>query len=192
MWRWVFVCWLAMSVQSVMAQFPGIPSAPAVQPKIEPLPFTPYVPPVHCIGKVGRDFINCVIPDWRVLAGASFFNTEFESVYNRLYREVRRESELARRRELPPPPPVDDPTRALLLIEVDPRAEVFVENYPLRQPKAIREFTSPPLPPGEYEYGIRIQWHDGNQMRESKLTVPVQPGRRTRVVALTPGLDSGR
>ncbi len=188
--RWVSVLLFASSsVSSVLAQFPAIPSAPAVQPTIEPLPFTPYVPPIHCIGKVGRDFINCAIPDWRVLAGASFFNTEFERVYNRLYREVQREARAAQRREAASAPPVVDPTRAIVAIEVDSRAEVFVDNYPLKQADSVREFISPPLQPGEYEYVVRIRWFDGETTRESRLVVPVRPGHRTPVVAMTPGLN---
>jgi uncharacterized protein (TIGR03000 family) len=170
------------------AQFPAIPSAPAVQPTIQPLPFMPYVPPVHCIGKVGRDFINCVIPDWRVLAGASFFNTEFERVYNRLYSQVRHEARVAQRLTVTTPTPAIDPHRAILMVQVDPRAEVFVENHPLKQPGLVREFLSPPLKPGNYEYSLVVRWFDGSTTHQTRLTVPVRPGEKSIVVALTPGL----
>jgi hypothetical protein len=176
-------------VTTAAGQFPAIPSAPAVQPTIEPLPFTPYVPPVHCIGKVGRDFINCVIPDWRILAGASFFNTEFERVYDRLYATVRQESRRVGRSVPEVPKPAIDPDRAVLAVEVDPRAEVFVESRPLSQPGPVREFISPPLKPGHYEYTVVIRWHDGQAVQQSQLRVPVTPGQKTLVVALTPGIS---
>src|SRR5436190_926708 len=54
---------LLLAAGSASAQFPG---------SVAPLPFTPYVPPVSCAGRVGRDYINCAIPDIRVLAGASY------------------------------------------------------------------------------------------------------------------------
>src|SRR5437763_641109 len=65
-----------LAAAPVCAQYPA---------QVQPLPFTPAVPPVGCSGRVGRDYINCAIPDNRVLAGASFFNTDFERVYNQLY-----------------------------------------------------------------------------------------------------------
>jgi uncharacterized protein (TIGR03000 family) len=153
---------------------------------VQPLPFTPYVPPVHCTGRVGRDYINCVIPDNRVLAGASFYSTAFEPIYNRLYGpRVAVYADLSPAPPPPPPAPPPDPTRAIITLEVIDTAEVFIEDQLMTQTGRKRQFVSPTLIDGDnYRYNVRVRWSDQGQPRERKLRIPVQAGDRPVVAVL--------
>lgn len=152
-----------------------------------PLPFTPYAPPIAASGLAGRAYIQAVIPDTRVLAGASFYNTEAERIY-KLY--AFRPISLVIP-ALPPPPPPEpefDPTVAVVTLQVAATAEVYVEDQKLKQPGRSRQFVSPVLEPGKsYRYTVKVRWGDKGKEQERKLQIPVYAGDRTTVVVLTPG-----
>ncbi|SRR6266568_7735291 len=169
---------LLLAAGSAWAQFPA---------QVAPLPFTPYVPPVSCTGRVGRDYINCAIPDLRVLAGASFYSTEAERIIRRMYS---RQVALVLPVPEPLPPPIVpevDPLRAVVTIQVAETAEVYVEDQKLKQPGATRQFVSPVLKSGEsYRYTVKVRWLDKGREREQKVQVPVQAGDHPTVVLMTP------
>lgn len=169
---------LLLAAGSASAQFSA---------SVAPLPFTPYVPPVAVSGLAGRAYLQAIIPDIRVRAGAAYYNTEAEHVYNRLY---------GRRMYLyvPPPEPLPapivpevDPMQAVVTIQVDEAAEVYVEDQKLKEPGAKRHFVSPVLENGKfYRYTVKVRWLDKGREREQKVQVPIQAGDHTTVVLFTP------
>jgi uncharacterized protein (TIGR03000 family) len=154
---------------------------------VAPLPFTPYVPPGAAVGLAGRAAVQAVIPDIRVLAGASYYNTEAERIYRRLY-GPRMYLVVPAPEPLPAPiVPEIDPMRAVVTIQVAETAEVFVEDQKLKQPGPARQFTSPILENGQsYRYTVKVRWLDKGREREQTIQVPVQAGDHTTVVLLTP------
>lgn len=168
-------------------QFPGGGVGPFVPPpQVQPLPFQPYVPPVRFNGVAGRDYINSVIPDRRVLAGAAFFNTEFERTYARLYRTVQALPPVGT--EPPPPPtPAIDPNAAVISLQVPEMSEVYVNGERLDQPGSERQIVTPPLPGGQqFNYGIVVRWRDDQKVVERQLNVTVGAGDRPVLLVMAP------
>src|SRR5262245_28769221 len=91
---------LLLAAGSASAQIPAT---------VAPLPFTPYVPPVAFSGLAGRAYIKSVIPDIRVLAGASYYNTEADEIVRRM--NARRVTYA-----VPPAEPLPPP----IVAEIDP------------------------------------------------------------------------
>src|ERR1043165_753312 len=154
-----------LAASSVCAQIP---------PTGAPLPFTPCVPPVAANALAGRAAVQAVIPDIRVLAGASYYNTEAERIYRRLY-GPRMYLVIPSPEPLPPPiVPEIDPMRAVVTIQVAETAEVYVEDQKLKQPGGTRQFVSPLLDGGQsYRYTVKVRWLDKGREREQKVQVPV-------------------
>jgi uncharacterized protein (TIGR03000 family) len=161
----------------------AVPAFAQIPTQVPVMPFTPYVPPMRCIGRVGRDYLKCVIPDRRVLAAAAFYSTGFDTLYYSYYgpRPVMN-LRVPAEEPAPEPQPIADPTRAVVTLEVAETAEVWVEDQKLTQPGASRRFVSPELTPGEsYRYTVRVRWSEQGKPRERKLQIPVQAGERQLV-----------
>jgi len=175
---------LAAAALVLLAAAPAGAQIPAT---VAPLPFTPYVPPVALSGLAGRAYIQALIPDVRVLAGASYYNTEAERIY-KMYAFRPISMVVPAEEPLPAPAaPEIDPERAVVTLQVTETAEVYVEDKKLTQPGKSRQFISPALDPAQsYRYAVKVRWLVQGKMQERTVQIPVHAGERTTVVLLTP------
>lgn len=81
-------------------------------------------------------------------------------------------------------------SRAVRLeLHVPADAKVWVEDAATTQTGSQRRFYSPALTPGKkYVYHLRVQWKDGDQMKDQTRTVLVKPGDRV-TLAFGPAED---
>lgn len=97
----------------------------------------------------------------------------------------------SRDQEPPAGPPPIDPYAVKLTLEVPETSEVWVEGQKLEQAGATRTVVSAPLPEGrQFEYAVRVRWHDGKKMVVKQLKVPVQAGDRP--IVFVTGYESAK
>jgi uncharacterized protein (TIGR03000 family) len=88
----------------------------------------------------------------------------------------------------PPPPGMESSPFAPpdftvhLTVIVPPQAEVWFEEEKTSQTGSIREFDSPPIPPGRlFSYAVKARWPDSGKFVEIVRQVTVKAGDRTTV-----------
>jgi uncharacterized protein (TIGR03000 family) len=67
-------------------------------------------------------------------------------------------------------------------------AEVWFDDVKMTQTGRIRQFVTPALESGSYEYAVRVRWNDAGTMRELRRAVTVQPGDHVRLDFTRPAL----
>ncbi len=87
--------------------------------------------------------------------------------------------------DAPELPPVDNTVH--ILVRVPDQARVWFEGHPTQQTGSVREFESPPLPPGQpFAYNVRAEWQqDGRTVTQTR-RILVSAGQRLRVDFLQP------
>jgi uncharacterized protein (TIGR03000 family) len=70
---------------------------------------------------------------------------------------------------------------AHLVVTVPPDADVYFDNYKTTQSGATRQFVTPPLAPGNYQYHIRATWMDNGRRVDQTQNVTIHPGDEIRV-----------
>jgi uncharacterized protein (TIGR03000 family) len=70
---------------------------------------------------------------------------------------------------------------AHLTITVPPSADVYFDGSRTGQRGTVRQFFSPPLESGTYQYEIRASWMQNGQRMDQVQTVTVRPGEGVAV-----------
>jgi uncharacterized protein (TIGR03000 family) len=77
------------------------------------------------------------------------------------------------------PTPLRTNTSARLTVRLPEDARLWFENIPTKSTGAVREFRSPPLPPGmQYAYTVRATWTDNGKEVTQTQHVGVTAGAR--------------
>lgn len=71
--------------------------------------------------------------------------------------------------------------RALVNVRVPADATVWFDDAKTRQTGEFRQFMSPPLEAGNYQYQVRAHWTQDGKAVDQTRTVTVQPGRQATV-----------
>jgi len=76
----------------------------------------------------------------------------------------------------------EDPNAVTLNVRVPPNAEIWVDGDKTSQKGSLRQFTSPPLTPGQnYNYEVRARWTENGREVNQVRNVPVHAGDRLTV-----------
>jgi len=77
-------------------------------------------------------------------------------------------------------------TRVHVSIRVPADARVWVDGEPTTSTGPVRQFQSPPLPSGRYDYQVRASWRDSGHEVTQTRQVEVTPGAHVEVDFPTP------
>jgi uncharacterized protein (TIGR03000 family) len=82
----------------------------------------------------------------------------------------------------PPALPATAGGSAIVTVDVPPSAQVWFDGVLMTQPGAVRQFTSPPLTPGEaYTYDVRALWTDNGVAVDQTRHIVVHAGDQVTV-----------
>jgi uncharacterized protein (TIGR03000 family) len=71
---------------------------------------------------------------------------------------------------------------AVVTVDVPPSAQVWFDGVQMTQPGAVRQFTSPPLTPGDaYTYDVRARWTDNGVAVDQTRHIVVHAGDQVTV-----------
>ena len=77
---------------------------------------------------------------------------------------------------------VADKKPAVVVVRLPAEAELTVSGLESKQKSAVREFDTPPLPPGKkFSYTIKAKWKDGDKDVERETKIVVRAGETTEV-----------
>jgi uncharacterized protein (TIGR03000 family) len=77
---------------------------------------------------------------------------------------------------------LDFASNCLIVVEVPPGAQVWLEGQPTTQTGPVRTFVSPPLAPDQtFVYEVRVSWNGKGGVTEQTKSVPVRSGQEVRL-----------